>query len=173
MAGYELDMNDFNNNLDSILAKNNLPDDLIGINRLIESTKDDIQAAVLDGSAERLIELDSRLRVLSARQFGASVSETKKLIDSSEREKISIAKEIEILRDIKKLKNLAAGRAEMLFQARMEKVQRAEFDIQVAESRLTNARVTARESKAKLQALLDAKQKEQASAYENYQLSKY
>jgi hypothetical protein len=173
MAGYELDMNDFNNNLDSILAKNNLPDDLIGINQSIESTKEELRAAVLEGDSNKLVELDSRLRILSARQFGASVSETKKLIDSSEREKISIAKEIEILRDIKKLKNLAAGRAEMLFQARMEKVQRAEFDIQVAESRLTNARVTARESKAKLQALLDAKQKEQASAYENYQLSKY
>jgi hypothetical protein len=173
MAGYELDMNDFNNNLDVILAKNNLPDDLIGINRLIESTKDDIQAAVLDGSAERLIELDSRLRILSARQFGASVSETKALIDKAELEKISIAKELELLRGIKKLKNLAAGRAEMLFQARMEKVSQSEFQIQLAESRLTNARVTIRESKAKLQALLDAKQREQASAYENYQLSKY
>ncbi len=173
MAGYELDMNDFNNNLDVILAKNNLPDDLHGINQAIERAQADIQAAVLEGDATKLIEFDARLRILSARQFGASVSETKKLIDSSEREKISIAKEIEILRDIKKLKNLAAGRAEMLFQARMEKVNQAEFQIQLAESRLTNARITARESKAKLQALLDAKQKEQASAYENYQLSKY
>ncbi len=173
MAGYELDMNDFNNNLDTILAKNTLPDDLHGINQAIERAQTDIQAAVLEGDATKLIELDARLRILSARQFGASVSETKKLIDSSEREKISIAKEIEILRNIKKLKNLAAGRAEMLFQARMEKVNQAEFQIQLAESRLTNARVTARESKAKLQALLDAKQKEQASAYENYQLSKY
>jgi hypothetical protein len=173
MAGYELDMNDFNNNLDVILAKNTLPDDLIGITQAIEQAQADIQAAVLEGDATKLIELDARLRILSARQFGASVSETKKLIDSSEREKISIAKEIGILRDIKKLKNLAAGRAEMLFQARMEKVNQAEFQIQLAESRLTNARVTARESKAKLQALLDAKQKEQASAYENYQLSKY
>jgi hypothetical protein len=173
MAGYELDMNDFNNNLDVILAKNNLPDDLHGINQAIERAQADIQAAVLDGSAERLIELDSRLRILSARQFGASVSETKALIDKAELEKISIAKELELLRGIKKLKNLAAGRAEMLFQARMEKVSQSEFQIQLAESRLTNARVTIRESKAKLQALLDAKQKEQASAYENYQLSKY
>jgi vancomycin permeability regulator SanA len=61
----------------------------------------------------------------------------------------------------------------MLFQARMEKVQAAEYQIQLAENRLTNARVTIRESKAKLQALLDEKQREQASAYENYQLFKY
>jgi hypothetical protein len=168
-----IDMNEFDNTMDSILAKNNLPDDLHGINQAIERAQADIQAAVLDGNSSLMIELDARLRILSARQFGASVSETKKLIDSSEREKISIAKELEILRGIKKLKNLAAGRAEMLFQARMEKVNQAEFQIQLAESRLTNARVTARESKAKLQALLDAKQKEQASAYENYQLSKY
>ncbi len=173
MAGYELDMNDFNNNLDVILAKNTLPDDLIGINQAIERAQTDIQAAVLDGNSSLIIELDSRLRILSARQFGASVSETKKLIDSSEREKISIAKELELLRGIKKLKNLAAGRAEMLFQARMEKVQAAEYQIQLAENRLTNARVTIRESKAKLQALLDEKQREQASAYENYQLFKY
>jgi hypothetical protein len=168
-----VDMNEFHNTMDSILAKNNLPDDSIGINQAIESAQADIQAAVLDGSAERLIELDNRLRILSARQFGASVSETKKLIDSSEREKISIAKELEILRGIKKLKNLAAGRAENLFMARMEKVGQAEYQIQLAESRLTNARVTIRESKAKLQALLDAKQREQASAYERYELSKY
>jgi hypothetical protein len=168
-----IDMNEFDNTMDSILAKNNLPDDLHGINQAIETAKDELRAAVLDGNPSLMISLDARLRILSARQFGASVSETKKLIDSAEREKISIAKEIEILRNIKKLKNLAAGRAEMLFQARMEKVNQAEFQIQLAESRLTNARVTARESKAKLQALLDAKQKEQASAYENYQLSKY
>jgi hypothetical protein len=168
-----IDMNEFDNTMDSILAKNNLPDDLHGINQAIETAKDELRAAVLDGNPSLMISLDARLRILSARQFGASVSETKKLIDSAEREKISIAKEIEILRNIKKLKNLAAGRAEMLFQARMEKVNQAEFQIQLAESRLTNARVTSRESKAKLQALLDAKQKEQASAYENYQLSKY
>ncbi len=173
MAGYELDMNDFNNNLDSILAKNTLPDDSIGINQSIESTKEELRAAVLEGDSNKLVELDSRLRILSARQFGASVSETKKLIDSAEREKISIAKELEILRNIKKLKNLAAGRAEMLFQARMEKVQRAEFDIQVAESRLTNARVTSRESKDKLQKLLNEKQQEVTNQTERYELFKY
>ncbi len=168
-----VDMNEFHNTMDSILAKNNLPDDSIGINQSIESTKEELRAAVMNGDSNLLVELDNRLRILSARQFGASVSETKKLIDSAEREKISIAKELEILRNIKKLKNLAAGRAENLFMARMEKVGQAEYQIQLAESRLTNARVTIRESKAKLQALLDAKQREQASAYENYQLSKY
>ncbi len=173
MAGYELDMNDFNNNLDVILAKNNLPDDLHGINQAIERAQADIQAAVLEGDSNKLVELDSRLRILSARQFGASVSETKKLIDSSEREKISIAKEIEILRNIKKLKNLAAGRAENLFMARMEKVGQAEYQIQLAESRLTNARVTSRESKDKLQKLLDAKQQEVTNQTERYELSRY
>jgi hypothetical protein len=168
-----IDMNEFDNTMDSILAKNNLPDDLHGINQAIERAQTDIQAAVLDGNSNLLVELDNRLRVLSARQFGASVSETKKLIDSSEREKISIAKELEILRNIKKLKNLAAGRAEMLFQARMEKVNQAEFQIQLAESRLTNARVTSRESKDKLQKLLDAKQQEVTNQTERYELSRY
>jgi hypothetical protein len=168
-----IDMNEFDNTMDSILAKNNLPDDLHGINQAIERAQTDIQAAVLDGNSSLMIELDSRLRILSARAFGASVSETKKLIDSAEREKISIAKEIGILRNIKKLKNLAAGRAEMLFQARMEKVNRAEYQIQLAESRLTNARVTSRESKDKLQKLLDAKQQEVTNQTERYELSKY
>ncbi len=166
-------MNEFDNTMDSILAKNTLPDDLHGINQAIERAQADIQAAVLDGSAERLIELDNRLRVLSARQFGASVSETKKLIDTAEREKISIAKEISILRDVKKLKNLAAGRAENLFMARMEKVGQAEYQIQLAESRLTNARVTIRESKAKLQKLLNEKQQEVTKQTERYEYSKY
>jgi hypothetical protein len=168
-----VDMNDFNNEMDTILAKNNLPNDTQGIKQAIESTADELRAAIMNGNSEQLVELDNRMRVLSARQFGADVSETKRMIDTAEREKISIAKELEILREIKKQKNLAAGRAQELFRARMEKVGDAELQIQFAESRLTSARVTSRESKAKLQKLLDAKQKEQASAYENYELSRY
>jgi hypothetical protein len=171
--GRGVDMEDFNNTMNKILAKNNLPDDLLGINQAIDATQADIQAAVLSGNSAQLIELDNRMRILMARQFGADVVETKKLIDTAESEKISIAKQIEILREIKKLKNLAAGRAEMLFHKRMEKVGQAELEIQFAENRLTNARITARESKAKLQQLLDAKQKETSRQYERYEISKY
>jgi hypothetical protein len=173
LKGDELDMEDFNNEMDKVLAKNEMPIDSHGIKHAIESTQDELRAAVLDGNATLLIELDARMRILSARQFGADVSDTKKIIDTAEREKISIAKELEILREIKKQKNLAAGRAEMLLQRRMEKVSRAEFQIQLAENRLESARVTSRESKAKLQKLLDAKQKEQATTFERYELSKY
>jgi hypothetical protein len=171
--GYELDMEDFNNEMDTILAKNNLPVDSHGIRQAIESTQVELRDAVMNGDSSLMIILDNRLRILSARSFGADVSDTKKMIDKSEREKVSIAKELELLREIKKQKNLAAGRAEMLLQRRMEKVSRAEFQIQLAENRLESARITSRESKAKLQKLLDAKQKEQASAYERYELSKY
>jgi hypothetical protein len=173
MAGYETDMNDFHNTMDAILAKNNLPNDTHGIKQAIETTADELREAVMNGNSILMVELDNRMRILSARQFGANVSETKNLIDKSELEKISIAKEIGLLREVKKQKNLAAGRAQELFRARMEKVNQAEFQIQLAENRLESARVTSRESKAKLQKLLDAKQKEQASAYERYELSKY
>jgi hypothetical protein len=173
MAGYETDMNDFDNEMDNILAKNSLPIDTHGIKQAIETTAGELREAVMNGNSNLMIELDARMRILSARAFGANVSETKNLIDKSELEKISIAKEIGLLREIKKQKNLAAGRAEELFRARMEKVNQAEFQIQLAENRLTDARITARESKVKLQKLLDAKQKEQASAYEKYELSKY
>jgi hypothetical protein len=150
-----------------------IDNDTHALRQAIESTQDELRAAVLDGNAEQLIELDARMRILSARQFGADVSDTKKMIDTAEREKVSITKELELLREIKKQKNFAAGRAQELFRARMEKVNQAEFQIQLAENRLESARVTSRESKAKLQKLLDAKQKEQASAYERYELSKY
>jgi hypothetical protein len=171
--GYELDMEEFHNEMDLILSKNHLPIDTNGIKQAIETTQDDLRSAIMNGNSNLMIELDNRMRVLSARQFGADVSETKKTIDIAELEKISIAKELELLRLIKKQKNLAAGRAEMLFQKRMEKVADAQLQIEIATTRLTNARITSRESKAKLQALLDAKQKEQASAYEKYDLSKY
>jgi hypothetical protein len=150
-----------------------IDNDTHALRQAIESTQDELRAAVLDGNAEQLIELDARMRILSARQFGANVSDTKKTIDKAEREKISIAKELEILREIKKQKNFAAGRAQELLRARMEKVNQAEFQIQLAENRLESARVTSRESKAKLQKLLDAKQKEQATTFERYELSKY
>jgi hypothetical protein len=150
-----------------------IEDDTHALRQAIEQAQDELRTAVLDGDGELLISLDNRLRVLSARLFGSDVSDTKKLIDKAERERISIAKEIELLREIKKQKNLAAGRAQLLFQKRMEKVNQAEFQIQLAENRLESARVTSRESKAKLQKLLDAKQKEQATTFERYELSKY
>jgi hypothetical protein len=169
IMGYQMEMEEFHNEM----AKKDLPIDSQGIKQLIESTQDELRAAVMNGNSSLMLLLDNRLRILNARAFGANVADTKKAIDTAEREKISIAKELEILRAIKKLKNLAAGRAEMLFQARMEKVGQAEFQIQLAENRLTNARVTSRESKAKLQALLDAKQKETSRQYEKYELTKY
>jgi hypothetical protein len=150
-----------------------IDNDTHGLRQAIELTQDELRAAVLDGNAEQLIELDARMRILSARQFGANVSDTKKAIDKAEREKVSITKELELLREIKKQKNFAAGRAQELLRARIEKVNQAEFQIQLAENRLESARVTSRESKAKLQKLLDAKQKEQATTFERYELSKY
>jgi hypothetical protein len=171
--GYELDMEEFHNELDTILSKNHLPIDTNGIKQAIETTQDELRSAIMNGQANLMIELDNRLRVLSARAFGADVSETKKTIDIAELEKVSIAKELELLREIKKQKNLAAGRAEMLFQKRMEKVGQTQLQIEIATTRLTNARITAKESKAKLQALLDEKQRETTRQYERYELSRY
>jgi hypothetical protein len=171
--GYELDMEDFNNSMDLILSKNQIPIDSHGIKQAIETTQDAIREAVTNGDGELLITLDNRLRILTARAFGADVSETKKTIDIAELEKVSIAKELELLREIKKQKNLQAGKAEQLFFRRMEKVADAQLQIEIATNRLTNARITSRESKAKLQALLDAKQKETTRQYERYELSRY
>jgi DNA polymerase III delta prime subunit len=171
--GYELDMEDFHNELDAILSKNHLPIDSHGIKQAIETTQDDLRSAIMNGQANLMIELDNRLRVLSARAFGAEVSDAKKTIDSAEREKISIAKELELLREIKRQKNLQAGKAEQLFLARMQKVQDQQLQIEIATTRLTSARVAAKESKAKLQALLDAKQRETTRQYKQYELSRY
>jgi hypothetical protein len=168
--GYLFDMEDYHN---EIMEKKDLPIDLDGIKRAIETTQEEIRTAVMNGQAERMIELDNRMRVLMARQFGVVVSETKKLIDKAELEKVSIGKQLELLREIKKQKNLQAGKVEQLFFKRMEKVADAQLQIEIANNRLTSARVTIRESKAKLQKLLDAKQKEQANAYQNYELLKY
>jgi hypothetical protein len=166
-------MEDYYNEMDTILAKKDLPIDSHGLKQAMETTQSDISAAILDGNAALMVELDNRMRVLAARQFGSTVAETKKAIDAAESEKISIAKELELLRGIKKQKNLQAGRAEQLFLKRMERVADAELQIEMATIRLTSARVAAKESKARLQSLLDAKQKEQAKTYERYELSRF
>jgi hypothetical protein len=165
--GYQMEMEEFHN------AKNNLPIESIGIKQAIESTQDEIRTAIMNGNSEQLVELDNRMRVLSARQFGANVSETKAAIDTAELEKVSIAKQLEILREVKKQKNLQAGKAEQLFFRRMEKVADAQLQIEMANSRLTSARVAAKESKARLQRLLDAKQQEVTNQRERYELSRY
>jgi hypothetical protein len=150
-----------------------IDNDTHALRQAIELTQDELRTAVMNGDSVQLIELDARMRILSARQFGANVAETKAAIDKAEREKISIAKEVELLREIKKQKNFAAGRAQELFRARMEKVGDAELQIQFAENRLTSARVAAKESKARLQKLLDAKQQEVTNQRERYELSRY
>ncbi len=169
----QINMEDFNNEMDKILTKNNLPNESHAIKLAIDAAQDELRTAIMNGQSNLMLELDSRIRILSARAFGADVSETKNLIDKAELEKVSIAKELALLREIKKQKNLQAGKAEQLFFRRMEKVQLAEFNIQSAENRLESARELSRESNAKLQKLLDMKQKEQANAYEKYELSKY
>jgi hypothetical protein len=171
--GYELDMEEFHNELDTILSKNQLPIDSHGIKQAIETTQNEIRQAVMNGDGGGLLELENRFRVLSARQFGADCSETKKTIDIAELEKVSIAKEVELLREIKKQRNLQAGKAEQLFFRRMEKVAEVQVQIETATTRLTNARITSRESKAKLQKLLDAKQQQVINQREKYELSRY
>jgi hypothetical protein len=168
-----VDMEEFHNEMDLILAKKELPIDSHGIKQAIETTQDDLRSAIMNGQGNLMVELDNRLRVLSARQFGADVSESKSAIDKAELEKVSIAKELELLREIKKQKNLQAGKAEQLFFRRMEKVGEVQLQIETATTRLTSARVAAKESKAKLQALLDAKQRETTRQYERYELSRY
>lgn len=165
--GYQLDMEDFHK------EKKGMPQDSYGIKQAMETAQDELRAAIMNGQSELMLELDARLRILSARLFGTEVAETKKAIDSAEESKIKIAKEIEILREIKKQKNLAAGRAEQLFFKRMERVADAQLQIEFAESRLVSARTLARESKARLQKLLDAKQEEVTNQRERYELSRY
>lgn len=173
MRGIGVDMEHFHNSMDSILAKKELPHDLDGINRMIESTQEEMRSAIMNGNSNLMVQLDRQMQILLARRFGADVAATKAAIDAAEQSKIKIAKEIELLREIKKQKNLAAGRAEQLFIKRMERVRQAELQIELANNRFVSARVAAKESKTRLQSLLDAKQKEQANAYERYEFSQY
>lgn len=155
------------------MEKNDLPTDTLGIKQAIESTKDEIRNAILNGDADGLIQLDNRMRILSARLFGSEVSAAKSIIDKSESDKIKIQKDIENLREIKKQKNLKLGKAQILYQLRLEKVNKAEFEIQLSQNLLESARVAIRENKAKLQKLLDEKQKETSTIYKQYELAKY
>ncbi len=156
MAGYEMEMNERGEQTSEQLKQ------------VLEFTQESLREAVMAGDGERLIELDGKVRSLRNRIFAATISETRSGIDSAEAAKISIAKLIEQLRDVKKARNLQLGRAQDLFNARAAKVQKAELAIQMAESNLTSARVSSRELKARLEALLKAKLTEQEKLYEQY-----
>jgi hypothetical protein len=138
------------------------------LKQVLEHTQESLREAVMAGDGARLIELDGQVRSLRNRIFAATISETRNGIDSAEAAKISIAKQIEQLRDVKKARNLQLGRAQDLFNARATKVQKAELAIQMAESNLTSARVSSRELKVRLEALLKAKLTEQEKQYEQY-----
>jgi chromosome segregation ATPase len=138
------------------------------LRQVLEHAQESMREAVMNGNGERLIELDGQVRSLRNRIFAATLTETRNGIDSAEAAKVSIAKQIEQLRAVKKARNLQLGRAQDLFNARAAKVQKAELSIQMAESNLTTARISCRELKARLENLLKAKLTEQEKLYEQY-----
>ncbi len=155
-----VDMNEFHNTMDSILAKNNLPNDTESIRRAMEQTQVDIQEAVLDGNGSLMVELGERMRVLSARAFGASVSETKAAIEKNDARKGVIAKEVDALREIKGLRNRQLGRAMMVVNRRQVNVNKVQFAIELAENELESIRVGNREMKKRLDDMKQTKLRE-------------
>jgi hypothetical protein len=138
------------------------------LRQVLEHTQESMREAVMNGQGEKIYELDNQARSLSGRIFSATVAETKRGIDDAEAVKVDSQRRLELLRDFKKVRNLQAGRAENLFLARMAKVQEAEMAIQMEQSRYQQTLVSRRELKARLQALLKAKQDEQEKQYEQY-----
>jgi hypothetical protein len=149
--GYELDMNDFNNEMDLILSNGVLPSSTADLLALRERLTLDMENAITSGNTSKMLTLDQQIKSLEPRLFAAKVENLKQSLELSSERKTEIVTEVDALRAERKRLNEKLARAIVLTEKRGERVVRADFALSLAEQELESIRVGMRESREKLE----------------------
>jgi NAD kinase len=142
-----LDMNDFMNEMDKVLAKETTAELL----DLRERLTLDMETAITDGDTTKMLQLDQQIKSLEPRLFAAKVENLKQLLELSAERKTEISTELEALRAERQRLNKHLARAILLAEKRGERVMRTDFALSLAEQELESVRVSMRESREKLE----------------------
>ncbi len=149
--GYELDMNDFHNEMDTILSNGVLPTSTGDLLDLRERLTLDMENAITSGDTTKMLQVDRQLKSLEPRLFAAKVENLKQSLELSSERKTEIVTEIDALRAERKRLNEKLARAIVLTEKRGERVVRADFALSLAEQELESIRVGMRESRERLE----------------------
>jgi hypothetical protein len=151
MAGYEIDMEDFHNEMDTILSNGVLPSSTADLLALRERLTLDMESAITSGHTSKMLQLDQQIKSLEPRLFAAKVENLKQMILLNAERKAEINTELDALRGEKKRLNEKLARAITLTEKRGERVVRADFALSLAEQELESVRVSMRESRERLE----------------------
>ncbi len=117
----------------------------------------DMENAISNADTTKMLRLDQQLKSLEPRLFAAKLETLKRMIELNAERKAEVFTEIDGLRQVRQDLNRKLVRAMDLHRLRGERVVRAEFLLQVAESNLESIRVSDRELKQKLEQIKQSK----------------
>ncbi len=146
-----LDMNNFENSMDTILSNGVFPSSTAELLDLRERLTLDMETAITSGETSKMLQLDQQIKSLEPRLFAAKVESLKRMIELSAERKAEINTELQALRAERKRLNQKLARAIVLTEKRGERVVRADFALSLAEQELESVRVGMRESREKLE----------------------
>jgi chromosome segregation ATPase len=120
----------------------------------------DFQAAVLNGCADEMISLDTKIKSLQTRIFAASVSEIKAEMEAIGARKTEIDSEIEALERLKASRNKRLARAILVVERRQLEAAKVGASLFAADSELMNSRERVRDLRGRLDGILNKKVRE-------------
>jgi sulfur carrier protein ThiS len=118
---------------------------------------EEIAMAINDGNVKEMLWLDEKIKSLEPRIFAAKLETLKQMLELNAERKAEVLTEIDGLRQLRQDLNRKLVRAMDLHRLRGERVVRAEFLLQVAESNLESIRVSDRELKQKSEQIKENK----------------
>ncbi len=124
---------------------------------LRERLSNELADSIMDGDTAKLLRLDQQLKSLEPRLFAAKLENLKQMIELNAGQKADVIAEIDALRQLRQDLNRKLVRAMDLHRLRGERVIRAEFLLQVAETNLKSIRVSDGELKQKLEQIKENK----------------
>jgi hypothetical protein len=124
---------------------------------LRERLSNELADSITSGDTAKLLRLDQQIKSLEPRLFAAKLDTLNRMIQLNAERKTEVLTEIDGLRTVRQDLNRKLVRAMDLHRLRGERVVRAEFLLQVAESNLESIRVSDRELKQKLEQIKENK----------------
>jgi hypothetical protein len=124
---------------------------------LRERLSEELADSITSGDTAKLLRIDQQLKSLEPRLFAAKLETLKRMLELNAERKAEVLTEIDGLRQLRQDLNRKLVRAMDLHRLRGERVVRAEFLLQVAESNLESIRVSDRELKQKSEQIKENK----------------
>jgi iron only hydrogenase large subunit-like protein len=154
MPVYELDMNDFHNEMDAILDNGKVPVDATGLKQQESALRDEIREFMLNGDAAGVVRVQNLLRDLPIRIKAAEIKEIRENIDKANQRLEEIKIETKLVEGVRGEKNkILAEKLRTVEEAGLD-VRRVEFILYQLDNDAENQRQSRREYTSRLNNLV-------------------